>query len=50
MGGFSWVGLTSREQGVAVPADPAQHAVWFTHDGGRTWGVSAIKNPGAAPG
>ncbi|HEY2280641.1 MAG TPA: hypothetical protein VGI00_19965 [Streptosporangiaceae bacterium] len=46
-GGFSWVGLTSSEQGVAVPADPAQHAVWFTHDGGRTWGVSAIKNPGA---
>jgi hypothetical protein len=50
VGGFSWVGLTSRDQGVAVPADPAQHAVWFTHDGGQTWGVSAIKNPGSAPG
>ena len=50
VGGFSWVGLTSRAQGVAVPADPAQHAVWFTHDGGRTWGVSAIKNPGRASG
>jgi hypothetical protein len=49
-GGFSWVGLTSRDQGVAVPADPAQHAVWFTHDGGQIWGVAAIKNPGAASG
>jgi hypothetical protein len=49
-GGFSWVGLTNSEQGVAVPSDPAQHAVWFTHDGGQLWGVSPIKNPGTASG
>jgi photosystem II stability/assembly factor-like uncharacterized protein len=36
-GGFVYVGMTTATQGVAVPADPAQHAVWFTYDGGRTW-------------
>jgi hypothetical protein len=25
-----------------VPADTAQHAVWFTFDGGRTWRASPI--------
>jgi hypothetical protein len=50
VGGFSWVGLTNSEQGVAVPADPAQHAVWFTHDSGRVWEVSPIKDPRAAAG
>ncbi len=41
-GGFSYVGMTSPQQGVAVPADTAQHAVWFTFDGGRTWHASPI--------
>jgi photosystem II stability/assembly factor-like uncharacterized protein len=41
-GGFSYVGMTSAQQGVAVPADTAQHAVWFTFDGGRTWHASPI--------
>ncbi len=41
-GGFSYVGMTSPQQGVAVPADTAQHAVWFTFDGGRTWRASPI--------
>lgn len=36
-GGFVYVGMTTATQGVAVPADPDQHAVWFTYDGGRTW-------------
>jgi photosystem II stability/assembly factor-like uncharacterized protein len=27
---------------VAVPADPAQHALWFTYDGGTTWTRSAL--------
>jgi photosystem II stability/assembly factor-like uncharacterized protein len=41
-GGFSYVGMTSPQQGVAVPADTGQHAVWFTFDGGRTWRASPI--------
>jgi photosystem II stability/assembly factor-like uncharacterized protein len=41
-GGFSYVGMTGPQQGVAVPADTAQHAVWFTFDGGRTWRPSPI--------
>jgi photosystem II stability/assembly factor-like uncharacterized protein len=41
-GGFSYVGMTSPQQGVAVPADTAQHAVWFTFDGGQTWRAAPI--------
>ncbi len=41
-GGFSYVGMTGPQQGVAVPADSAQHAVWFTFDGGLTWRPSPI--------
>jgi hypothetical protein len=36
-GGFAYVGMTTAAQGVAVPADPARHAIWFTYDGGSTW-------------
>ncbi len=43
-GGFSYVGMTSPQQGVAVPAHPtAEHAIWFTFDGGLTWQVSPVK-------
>jgi hypothetical protein len=45
-GGFSYVGLTSPTQGVAVPADSSQHAVWFSFNGGQSWGRSAIKGGG----
>ena len=45
-GGFSYVGLTSAAQGVAVPADPGQHAVWFSYNGARTWTRSPIKGSG----
>ena len=41
-GGFSYVGMTGARQGVAVPADTAQHAVWFTFDGGLHWRESPI--------
>lgn len=41
-GGFSYVGMTTPGQGVAVPADPSVHAVWFTYDGGATWQESPI--------
>jgi hypothetical protein len=36
-GGFAYAGMTTATQGVAVPAGPAQHSVWLTYDGGRTW-------------
>jgi hypothetical protein len=41
-GGFSYVGMTSANQGVAVPADVSQHAVWFTFDGGQSWHASPV--------
>lgn len=41
-GGFSYVGMTTSEQGVAVPAQPSLHGVWFTYDGGRSWQESQI--------
>ncbi len=41
-GGFSYVGMTTADQGVAVPADPSVHAVWLTYDGGATWQESPI--------
>ena len=41
-GGFSYVGMTTGQQGVAVPADPRQGAVWFTYDGGLTWRPSPV--------
>ncbi len=42
-GGFVYVGMTTATQGVAVPADPSQHAIWFTFDGASTWGPSALR-------
>jgi hypothetical protein len=41
--GFSYVGMTSPSQGVAVPADASLNAVWFTFTAGQTWQASAIK-------
>ncbi len=43
-GGFSYVGMTTDSQGVAVPADPTAGAVWFTFDGGRSWHPSSIRS------
>ena len=42
-GGFSYVGMTTSEQGVAVPADTSLDALWFTYDGGRHWQESAVR-------
>jgi photosystem II stability/assembly factor-like uncharacterized protein len=36
-GGFSYVGMTTALQGVALPADASSGTVWFTFDGGRSW-------------
>jgi hypothetical protein len=41
-GGFGYVGMTTDEQGVALPADPAAGTVWFTFDGGKTWAPSRV--------
>jgi hypothetical protein len=44
-GGFSYVGLTSPTQGVAVPAEPSlHHAVWFTYNGGQSWQRHPVRN------
>jgi photosystem II stability/assembly factor-like uncharacterized protein len=43
-GGFSYVGMTTSQQGFAIPADAAQHAIWFTYDGGRDWTPAAIRS------
>jgi photosystem II stability/assembly factor-like uncharacterized protein len=40
-GGFSYVGMTTTLQGVAVPAS-GPHEVFTTGDGGRTWQSRAI--------
>src|SRR5579859_280795 len=41
-GGFSYVGMTTDQQGVALPADPQAGTVWFTFDGGKTWAPSTV--------
>jgi photosystem II stability/assembly factor-like uncharacterized protein len=35
--GFTFVGMTTDSNGVAVPAGPATHEILITRDGGRTW-------------
>jgi hypothetical protein len=36
-GGFSYVGMTTDQQGVALPANTSLHQIWMTRDGGQTW-------------
>ena len=43
-GGFSYVGMTTSEQGVALPADTSRHEIWMTADGGKTWQARPIKS------
>jgi hypothetical protein len=45
-GGFSYVGMTTADQGVAVPADTSLHEVWMTTDGGYTWAPATSITPG----
>jgi hypothetical protein len=45
-GGFSYVGMTTDTQGVAVPADETLHEIWMTFDGGRTWKPATSITPG----
>jgi hypothetical protein len=41
-GGFGYVGMTTDEQGIALPANPAAGTVWFTFDGGKSWAPSRV--------
>ena len=41
-GGFSYVGMTSASDGVALPADAGLHEVFITTDSGRTWRAHAV--------
>jgi hypothetical protein len=41
-GGFSYVGMTSTTQGVALPADASLGEAFTTRDGGRIWTPSRI--------
>ena len=41
-GGFSFVGMTTSTQGIALPANPASGTVWFTYDGGHSWQPSHL--------
>jgi hypothetical protein len=42
-GGYSYVGMTTSGQGVAVPVDVGLDAVWFTYDGGAHWQESPVR-------
>jgi hypothetical protein len=41
-GGFSYVGMTTYGQGVAVPTDASLHQVWMTYNGGISWAAHSI--------
>jgi hypothetical protein len=40
--GFRYIGMTTDEQGIALPADPSAGTIWFTFDGGQTWTASRL--------
>ena len=44
--GFTYVGMTTDGQGVAVPADGKLNQIWMTFDGGLTWGPVTAITPG----
>jgi hypothetical protein len=44
-GGFQYVGMTTDEQGIALPADATDGVVWFTFDGGAHWQPSPVSSP-----
>ena len=43
--GFSYVGMTSTTNGVALPADPGLHEVFITTNGGSSWQAHAVSSP-----
>jgi hypothetical protein len=47
-GGFTYVGMTTFTQGVAIPADTSLHEIWMTSNGGQTWAPTTPITPGGA--
>lgn len=47
LGGFTYVGMTTFTQGVAVPAETSLHEIWMTFDGGQTWKPVTPITPGS---
>ena len=45
--GFTYVGMTTASQGVALPADTSLHEIWMTFDGGLTWAARTPIGPGS---
>ena len=45
-GGFTYVGMTTNDQGVAVPADTSLHEIWMTTDAGASWAPATSITPG----
>jgi hypothetical protein len=45
-GGFSYAGMTTNDQGVALPANASLHEIWMTFDGGQTWAPRTPITPG----
>jgi photosystem II stability/assembly factor-like uncharacterized protein len=43
--GFSYVGMTTPTNGVALPADPGLHEVFITTDRGSTWQPHPVSKP-----
>ncbi len=35
--GFTYVGMTTNEQGIAIPANTFLHQIYMTYDGGQSW-------------
>jgi hypothetical protein len=44
-GGFQYVGMTTDAQGIALPVNATDGAVWFTFDGGAHWQPSPVSGP-----
>jgi hypothetical protein len=44
-GGFQYVGMTTDMQGIALPVNATDGAVWFTFDGGAHWQPSPVSGP-----
>jgi len=42
--GFTYVGMTELQQGVALSGDPSLHQIWMTTDGGQTWQAMPIQD------
>ena len=45
-GGFTYVGMTTAEQGVALPLDTSLQEIWMTFNGGQTWAPTTPITPG----